>query len=115
MANINFYLNFLFFPNIKSFIAAPKTLSLSLLTQHQAKTLLKKVKLSNKCSTITLGFFFFSFWSQKGLLLGCWFKNIIIFNFSIWDYSNQYQVDNQIWKYLLLEQVDIFRWGPTQD
>lgn len=59
MANINFYFNFLFFPTIKSFIAAPKTLSLSLLTEHQVKMLLKKVKLSNKCSTITLGFFFF--------------------------------------------------------
>lgn len=65
MANINFYLNFLFFPNIKSFIAAPKTLSLSLLTQHQVKTLLKKVKLSNKCSTITLGFFFFFLFDHK--------------------------------------------------
>ena len=65
-----FGLNFLFFPNIKSFIAAPKTLSLSLLTQHQAKTLLKKVKLSNKCSTITLGFFFFFFLITKGPAIG---------------------------------------------
>lgn len=65
MANINFYLNFLFFPNIKRFIAAPKTLSLSLLTQHQVKTLLKKVKLSNKCSTITLGFFFSFLFDHK--------------------------------------------------
>lgn len=65
MANINFYFNFLFFPNIKSFIAAPKTLSLSLLTEHRVKTLLKKVKLSNKRSTITLGFFFFFIFNHK--------------------------------------------------
>ena len=44
MANINFFLNFLFFPSIKSFIEVPKTLSLSLLTQHQVKNTSKESK-----------------------------------------------------------------------
>ena len=60
-------------------------------------------------------FFVCLFLTTNWPALGWWFKNIIIFNFSIWDYYNEYQVDNQIWKYLLLEHVDIFRWGPTQD
>lgn len=58
MANINFFLNFLFFPAVQSFIAVPKTLSLSLLTQHRVKMVLMRVKLSHKCSTINLGYFF---------------------------------------------------------
>ena len=70
MANINFFLNFLFFPAVQSFIAVPKKLSQSLLTQYRVKMLLMRVKLSHKCSTINWLFFFFLItnWPAIGLL-----------------------------------------------